>query len=170
MFPNHTFLWVNDTFSHFGLQWGLCPMTLEDGCLTSHLFPIQFPSNITYQGSRTACLLLGSATIYVAPTSPYSSSVATCASAHKETSIKPLAVSHLRSHRCTPVTCSCARLQPLKKVYFFKKRYTVIIFQKKVYCDTFSKKKVYCHTFFHMSITYPIHFLGIIVSYVVLFV
>ena len=48
MFPNHTFLWVNDTFSHFDRQWGLCPMTLEDGCWTSHLFPIQFPSNITY--------------------------------------------------------------------------------------------------------------------------
>ena len=30
MFPNHTFLWVNDTFSHFGLQWGLCPTPRRD--------------------------------------------------------------------------------------------------------------------------------------------
>ena len=45
------------------------------------------------------------------------------------------------------------RLQPLKKVYFFKKRYTVILFWKKVSCDTFSKRKVYRHTFFQKRYT-----------------
>jgi hypothetical protein len=53
MFPNHTFLWVNDAFSHFGLQWRLCPIGSHDTWRRKHNVPF-----IPYTIPLTHCVLV----------------------------------------------------------------------------------------------------------------